>query len=72
MRDTLIGACVRLIEARLKFIGDAGMGTPQGACSACLQSPLGRSGWWRLGARVLAGLTSPHGKKNASCGDRGQ
>lgn len=63
---------MRLIEARrgvieVRWVWERPKGRAARVCG-----PLGRSGLWRLGARVLAGLTSPHGKKNASCGDRGQ
>lgn len=41
MRDALIGACVRLIEARLGLIGSRGYGSAPRACSVCLLSPWG-------------------------------
>ena len=66
MRDALIGACVRLIEARLGVIENpVGMGTPQGrAARVC--GPLGAF-WRRYGRVLLARLVSAHSDKDDAC-----
>ena len=70
MRDALIGACVRLIEARLGVIEGWWAWERPKACSACLRSPW--AFWRRYGRVLLACLVSAHGDEDDACECCGQ